>query len=180
MAADEEAAEALVVADATRGFALFGAGAGVLRFLLVRVAGAERHLLHVNVHHVAFDGPSMSVLLLEVGALYAAGGSVEDAGLEDTRLQYVDYAHWERDVLAPLLEPQREYWRTQLREGAVPILEVPLDFARPAVQTFAGGDVAVQLPVELVERLDGLGRAHGCTLFQVVLALWSLLLCRHA
>ena len=180
VAADEEAAEALVAADASRGFTLFGAGAGVLRCLLVGVAGAERHLLHVNVHHVAFDGASMGVLLREVCALYAAGGSAEGAGLEAMGLQYVDYALWQRDMLAPLLEPQREYWRTQLHEGALSVLELPLDFARPAVQTFNGAMAAVRLPADVVERLEVLGRAHGCTLFQVVLALWSLLLCRHA
>ena len=59
------AAEAIAAADASRGFALLGDGAGVLRCVLVRVDSPreERHLLLLNVHHVAFDGASTGVLL---------------------------------------------------------------------------------------------------------------------
>ena len=95
-------------------------------------------------------------------------------------MQYADYALWQRDSLSPLLEPQREYWRVQLREGSLPVLDMPLDLSRPAVQTFAGGQVPLQLSGEVAARLEAVGRTHSCTLFQVVLALWSLLLCRHA
>ena len=38
----------------------------------------------------------------------------------------------------------------------------------------------VALPEEAVARLEAVARAHGCTLFQTVLAVWALLLCRHA
>ena len=153
-------------ADAARGFVLLGGGAGVgvLRCVVVRVAGAEgeRHLLLVNVHHVAFDGASSAVLLREVGALYVAlstaGGRVEDAHLEEPRVQYADYALWQRDSLSPLLEPQREYWRVQLREGSLPVLDMPLDLSRPAVQTFAGGQVPLQLSGEVAARLEAVGR----------------------
>ena len=108
------------------------------------------------------------------------GGGLADAGLEEVHLQYVDYALWQHESLSPLLSPQREYWRSQLREGALPALDLPLDFARPAVQTFAGAAVAVALSEDVSLRLESIGRSHGCTLFQLVVAMWSLLLCRHA
>ena len=76
----EAAAGTLVAADASRGFELLGAlgGGGVLRCALVRVAAAaadegaaRRHLLLLNVHHVAFDGASTGVVLGEVLASQA-------------------------------------------------------------------------------------------------------------
>ena len=67
----EAAASEVVSADAARGFTLIGAGSVPLRCTLVRVDGSMRHLLLVNVHHVAFDGASTALLLREVGALYA-------------------------------------------------------------------------------------------------------------
>ena len=101
------------------------------------------------------------------------------APLPPLPVQYVEYAAWQREVLPPLLGPHREYWRAALREGALPPLELPLDFPRPAVQTFRGDTVPVALPADLVQRLEEVCRAQGCTLFQLVLALWALLLCRH-
>ena len=91
-----------------------------------------------------------------------------------------DFAAWQRGSLPAHLGPHRAYWRAALREGALPPLEMPLDFARPARQTFRGGSVAVALPAAVAARLEAAARAHGCTLFQLVLALWALLLCRHA
>eukprot|EP00964_Phaeocystis_antarctica_P075620 scaffold46682_cov58-Phaeocystis_antarctica.AAC.3 len=61
----------------------------------------------------------------------------------------------------------RAYWRAALLEGALPPLELPLDFARPARQTFCGGSVAVALPAAVAARLEAAARAHGCTLFQL-------------
>ena len=126
-ATDEAGAEALAAADASSGFELLGEAGGVLRCMLVRVeGGSARQLLQINVHHVASDGLSSGVLLGELGALYRAlssGGSVEDAALPALEVQYVDYAVWQRRSLtAALLEPSHAYWRTQLREGALPVL----------------------------------------------------------
>ena len=136
-------------------------------------------------HHVAFDGASTGVLLGELGALCAsqsAGRGVGDAALASLPLQYVDYALWQRgDALAPVLASQRAYWRSALREGALPALELPLDFPRPAVQTFNGDAVPARVPASVAARLEALGRSlGGCTLFQLVLAVWAVLLCRHA
>ena len=181
----ETAAMELMAADAGRSFALLGEEAGVLRCMVVRVeAGVgTRHLLLVNVHHVAFDGASTALLLLEMGELYASvsrGGTLADAGLEEPGAQYVDYALWQRDELSPLLDSQCEYWRVQLREGALPVLELPVDFPRPVVLTFAGDTVPLQLPLGVMGQLEVVGRSHGCTRFQLMLAVWALLLCRHA
>ena len=61
-----------MAADARRGFVLLGDGAGcaAVHGGACGRGGCERHLLLVNVHHVAFDGASTAVLLRELGALY--------------------------------------------------------------------------------------------------------------
>ena len=81
------------------------------------------------------------------------------------------------------LASHRSYWRSALREGELPVLELPLDYPRPAVQTFEGDTVPVHVGAEAVGRLEALGHACGvvgCTLFQLVLAVWCVVLCRHA
>ena len=76
--ADADAAGSIVGADASRGFELLSTDRGeVLRCLLVRVDGSDRYgsasqqqLMHINVHHVAFDGASTGVFLGELGAVH--------------------------------------------------------------------------------------------------------------
>ena len=179
VSSDEEA-EAAIVEAWSSGFELFGETGSVLRTMLVRVGSAERHLLLINVHHVAFDGMSAGILLAELGALYR-GGTAADVGLAELPVQYVDFAIWQRDgALVPLLEASRDHWRAHLVEGALPLLELPLDLPRPAMQTFRGATVPVTLSAEVGAQLTALCQQHGCTLFQLILGVWALLLCRHA
>ena len=77
--ADADAAEATIASAASTGFDLFVDG--VLRCVLARVDG-ERHLLLINVHHVAFDGASTGVMLGELGTLHGVlsySGAIDDA-----------------------------------------------------------------------------------------------------
>ena len=114
------------------------------------------------------------------GASGGGGEAALEAALPALPVQYVDYAAWQRGALPAHLAPHRAYWREQLREGALPPLELPLDFARPARQTFRGGSVPVAVEAAVAARLAAVARAHGCTLFHVMLGLWGLLLCRSA
>ena len=134
-------ADAIVGADSSRGFELLSAdGGGVLRCSLVRIVAcaalgaAAAQLLHVNVHHVAFDGASTGVFVGELGTMHEGLGhgdaTAACALLPLVVLQYVDYALWQRsEALAPQLASHRSYWRSALREGDLPALELPLDEA---------------------------------------------------
>ena len=91
----------------------------------------------------------------------------------DTPLQ--DFAFNDKSVVSAY-----KYWRQQLREGRLPVLELPLDFARPAAQIFDRCTVPVVFSAETVRQLNALSLEYGSTLFNVLLALWVLLLCRHS
>ncbi|WP_343829552.1 amino acid adenylation domain-containing protein, partial [Massilia aurea] len=56
--------------------------------------------------------------------------------------------------------------------------ELPLDRPRPAVQSYVGDRVIVQLPAELSAGLRALAQQHGVTLFMILLAGWATLLAR--
>ena len=176
-----EAAELAAAADMQTGFDLFKDG-GVLRGTLTHVLNDRYFLL--NVHHIAFDGESMGVLLGELGELcrvLSSDSTAKNAALMVLPVQYVDYARWQRsDEVARALEPHHSYWREHLREGALPVLELPLDHTRPVIQTFNGDTVKVAFPADATAELEAVARSNGCTLFQLVIALWVLLLCRHA
>ncbi|HSF40783.1 MAG TPA: amino acid adenylation domain-containing protein, partial [Thermoanaerobaculia bacterium] len=79
----------LAAAEARRPFDL---GRGPLLRATLLQAGAGRHVLLLNLHHIVSDGWSMGVLVRELGALYPA--LLEDAPspLPALPLQYADFA----------------------------------------------------------------------------------------
>jgi amino acid adenylation domain-containing protein len=150
----------------------------VVRAVLVRMADRD-HVLCVAFHHIVSDGWSLKVFLSELGALYEAALDGRQARLPSLPVRYADYAAWDRARLqSEDLTGQIGYWTRRL-EGARP-LELPLDRPRPPVRTSAGGQVAVELPAALMERLEDLGRAHKATPFMTLMAAFQILLGRYS
>jgi amino acid adenylation domain-containing protein len=176
--ADREAAAGRRTSEeARRGFDL---SAGPLfRASLLRL-GAEDHVLLITMHHIVSDGWSGGVLFREMWALYEAYRAGRESPLPELPVQYADYAVWQREQLAgEALERHLSYWRERLA-GAPELLELPTDHPRPAVQTFRGATVPVELSPELLERLQALGRSEGATLYMTVLAAFQVLLSKYS
>src|SRR5689334_4591622 len=150
----------------------------LLRVRLLQVADEEQVLL-VTMHHIVSDGWSMGVLVKEVATLYTAFAKGEASPLEELPIQYADYAVWQREWLrGEVLERQLEYWREQLA-GAAPVLELPSDRPRPAVQSFRGSYEPVTVSAAVTARLKELSRREGVTLFMLLLGAWQVLLSRY-
>jgi hypothetical protein len=151
----------------------------LIRGRLLRLADDE-HALLVTMHHIVTDGWSMGVFLRELSVLYAAFTRGEPDPLPPLRVQYADYAVWQRAwVTGEVLEAQTAYWRTALA-GAPELLELPTDHPRPAVPDYAGAEVPVVLDAVLTAGLKALAQRHGVTLFHVLLAAWAAVLSRLA
>ncbi|WP_036702443.1 non-ribosomal peptide synthetase, partial [Paenibacillus sp. OSY-SE] len=146
--------------------------APLLRTAVLRL-GEARHLLLFDMHHIVSDGISMSILVDEFVKLYAG------EALEPLRLQYKDYAVWQREHYADsrAYEQLEAYWVDQFA-GELPVLSLPADHPRPAVRSFEGGRVDVELDGELAAALRGLARESGATVYMVLLAAYSTLLAR--
>ena len=150
----------------------------LLRATLLRL-GEREHVLLLSMHHIAADGWSMDILARETAALYRAFDEGTTSTLADLEVQYADFAQWQRRTLGgEALATQIDYWKRRLA-GAPPLLELPTDRPRPAVQTFNGDRRELELPAELVARLRALGREEGATLFNTLLAAFKALLFRY-
>ncbi len=175
-AARQDAAARLTRQEAERPFDL--QSGPVVRAELVLLGDAECLLL-LTVHHIAADGWSLDILFRDLLALYDARRTGRPATLPRLPIQYADFAAWQRRWLSgTVLQRQVDYWVRQLA-GAPPLLDLPTDRPRPAVQTFAGRTVATTMPGSLLKAAKHLSEQEQVTLFTTLLAGFYLVLQRY-
>jgi amino acid adenylation domain-containing protein len=169
-------AQQLTRLEAQRPFDL--ANGPVLRAELVRLADTD-NLLLLTIHHIAADGWSMDVLFRELIVLYEARRSGRPPALLKLPIHYADFAWWQRRWLSgTILQRQVNYWTRQL-EGMPPLLDLPTDRPRPAVQTFTGGMHMFIMPGSLLKAVKNISEQEQVTLFTVLLAAFYVLLYRY-
>ena len=104
----------------------------------------------------------------------------QEAPFDELPIQYSDFAVWQREHMrGEQVEAQLSYWKEQFADG-LPVLQLPTDRPRPAVQTFVGARASVRLPASLLGELKALGRQEGATLFMTLFAAYSTLLARYS
>ncbi|MGE5342713.1 MAG: non-ribosomal peptide synthase/polyketide synthase [Candidatus Omnitrophota bacterium] len=132
----------------------------------------NQHLLIVDMHHIISDGTSMNLLLKEFFLLYMG----KELPLQ--AFQYKDYSEFQqgRDMQA-FIKKQETYWLNELA-GEIPVLDLPLDYSRPAIQSVEGRNTRFELTVEETMALNTLAKRHQATLFMVLLAIFNIFLAK--
>lgn len=145
----------------------------LLRFILVRAGDSEHYLLRIN-HHIISDAWSWRIFFHELAETYEAGAQSSPApSVEVPRLQYADYAVWQRrtlDRLAPAYQESLCWWKAAFA-GAPRPLELP-------IRRWTGTDAATPddgllwwgLDSGVSRRLEAVARSRGATYFMVRLA----------
>jgi len=150
----------------------------LMRVTLLQLA-EEEHIFLLVMHHMISEAWSLALLFQEVAALYEAFSAGQPRTLPELPIQYADFAHWQREWMSgEVLEAQLSHWRGQL-SGELPVLELPIDHPRPAVQTFRGAFSYLMLPGDLTASLKALSRREGLTLFMTLLSAFKTLLHRY-
>ncbi|OPF19391.1 non-ribosomal peptide synthetase [Microcystis aeruginosa KW] len=150
----------------------------LIRITLVVLSETE-HLLLVCMHHIISDGWSIEVFIHELTSLYNAYTQNHPANLAPLPIQYADFALWQKQWLqGDVLQSQLNYWQNQLT-AAPPLLSLPTDHPRPAVQSFVGTQQEFSLSPKLSQALTELSRQQGVTLFMTLLAAFDALLYRY-
>ena len=151
----------------------------LLRVTLLQLA-ADDHVLVMVQHHIVSDGWSMQVMVDELVQLYVGFSQQQPVELPALPIQYADYAIWQRHWMeAGGKAQQLAYWTGQLGNDQ-PVLELPTDRPRPAVQSHRGARLDLPLDAELSRQLKALAQAQGVTPFMLLLASFQVLLHRHS
>ncbi|MBI1357392.1 MAG: amino acid adenylation domain-containing protein [Acidobacteria bacterium] len=148
----------------------------VFRAELFRM-GPEESVLQLAVHHIAADFWSLLMFVDELQSLY---GGAPPPALPEPPASFVDAVAAQQALLAgPEAERLWAYWQEQL-SGEPPLLELPSDRPRPAVQTYEGDSYVFTLEPELAARLKALAKTEGATLHTTLLAAFAALLYRYS
>ncbi|MCP4157026.1 MAG: amino acid adenylation domain-containing protein, partial [bacterium] len=130
------------------------------------------YILMVDMHHIISDGTSMTILVREFMALY------QGETLPPLRLQYKDYAAWQnRQEAEGQMQEKAAYWKGEF-DGEVPVLELPTDYQRPAVQSFKGRIISFTLDAKEAKALKEKASEKDVTVYMLLLAIYTIYLAK--
>ncbi|MFY0480927.1 amino acid adenylation domain-containing protein, partial [Achromobacter marplatensis] len=139
----------------------------VLRAALLRRA-ADDHVLVIVMHHIAADGWSLQRLQDELAHCYDALSRGAAPALPPLPLAYVDYAVWQRQLLAQGEgDRQLAYWRTALPDDDPGLL---LPGRRLSAAGARAGSLRATLASTQVQGLKAAAQVAGTTFFAAMLA----------
>ncbi|MFH9122475.1 amino acid adenylation domain-containing protein [Streptomyces globisporus] len=151
----------------------------LIRFRLFQ-RGPDRWIIMKAVHHIVSDAISTFTFIEELLTIYEALRRNQEHRLPPVEARYLDFLNQQNAFLAgPEAAGMLDYWRSHL-PAEVPLLDLPADKPRPAVQTHNGASEFFVLDDALSARVHALARTHGVTPFMVLLSAYYLLLHRYS
>lgn len=129
------------------------------------------YVLLIDMHHIICDGRSSSIFADELCKLYNG----ENIPKED--LDYIDFTCWENKFSTTSEFNQlKDFWLNSF-EGDLPVLNMPLQKARPKTQSFKGNKLYAK--IENTVKMSELCKKLNVTPYMFLLALYYVLLYKY-
>ncbi|MET7640137.1 amino acid adenylation domain-containing protein [Streptomyces sp. NPDC005438] len=132
----------------------------------------QRHVLLLVLHHIAGDEWSLPHLLRDLSTAYTARRAGHAPDWAPLPAQNVDFALWQRRVVAVHEEEQLAYWRQRLA-GVPEQLQLPWAAPRPRHLGGPAAELDFALPAELYEGVRRLALASRTSTFMVLHAAFA-------
>ncbi|RKD31341.1 non-ribosomal peptide synthetase [Lacrimispora algidixylanolytica] len=130
--------------------------------------------LFLDMHHIISDGVSVTVLIKEFIELF------EGKELEPLKLQYKDFAAWQNNFLkSDAIKRQERYWLNTFN-GMLPVLNMPIDYDRPNIQSFEGDRYDTRIDENTTELLRSISAETGTTTNMLLLTAFYILLSKYS
>jgi mycobactin peptide synthetase MbtE len=153
-----------------------------IRVAVLDTGDTGEHVLSLVVHHIASDHWSAGVLFADVMTAYRARREGEAPSWAPLRVQYADYAAWQRDFLgepggqeSTVAAEQRDYWTSQLA-GLPEDSGLRPDFPRPPLPSGDGESVTFSIGAVTRAKLAERCRELGVTEFMALQAAVAVVL----
>ncbi|GAB3542052.1 non-ribosomal peptide synthetase [Spirosoma fluminis] len=146
----------------------------LLKAGLVKLSDSSYHFT-LTAHHIVCDGWSLGVLLQDLSALYSAYAQGTTPHLPPAPL----YSQYALDELAFTESKEyrqiEQFWVDQYT-GTVPVLDLPTDFPRPSVRTYASSRLDFPIDDALVLAVRKMGIKAGCSFVTTLMTAFEVLL----
>lgn len=141
---------------------------------LIRIGLVEEakkgKLLLIDIHHILMDGISQVILKRDIFTLFSG------EELPRQRIQYKDYSEWlNSKTQKDLIVKQKEYWLNEFSDD-IPILDLPTDYPRPIIQSFAGARMSFFIDEGKTKALKEICNQNSVTLFMTLLSQFCILM----
>ena len=149
----------------------------LLRTILIKIREGKWLFVAV-IHHIICDLSSLQTFYKELNVAYNFNLRGQSALLPPLSIQYKDYAEYEQTLEYKIkLKPQEKYWIKKL-SGELPILDLPTDKPRLAVQRYDSRVETMKMGAELTRGLNRVANDLGVTTFVLLLSIFKIFLAR--
>lgn len=143
----------------------------------------EVFYIMMNVHHIVFDGWSISTFLNKLELLF--DNYIKKKKHKDTTpdLEYSDFSEWQTNLIAnkdPVFMQQFEYWQNQL--SGIENLDMYKDY-KPRkfdVNVYTGAILKFNLNPQMVISLKNICKKYGYSEFSLLTSAFAILLQRYS
>ncbi|HLP59366.1 MAG TPA: condensation domain-containing protein, partial [Candidatus Deferrimicrobium sp.] len=150
----------------------------LLRTRLLHVE-ENRFFVLYTMHHIISDQWSMKIMVEEFKKLYEAYENNKERTLVPLHIQYKDYTRWHLEQLTgENLKKHQQYWHNRFN-GDIPRLELPTDYPRSQLRSYAGEFILFSLSKEITGHLKRICKEFGTTLFIILLSVVKVFLYRY-
>lgn len=127
----------------------------------------------VDMHHIIADGTSLSIIINELSKLY------NQETLEEISITYKDFTLFEQKRLdSGELYESEKYWLSQF-EDEIPVLNMPTNYSRPAVQTYKGKKINTSIDKNLTNKIKHICQELEVTPYMLLLSCYYILLSKY-
>jgi amino acid adenylation domain-containing protein len=137
----------------------------------------QTHFILFTAHHIVCDGWSGGILVLDLGDLYEAESIGMRASLPPAHSfqAYVEAQNTPGEIQRT--QAAEQYWKTQFATPIEP-LELPLDFLRKPVKSYAAERQRRLIPETLYRDVSRVAARNGCTVYAMLFATMQVLIHR--
>ncbi len=150
----------------------------LVRVQLLKMA-EQCYFFIFTMHHIIGDGWSIDILINELFKFYRQLCLGENINLPNLRIQYKEYAVWQKHLLNNQLGKElQQYWQQKLT-APLPILQLPTDFPRSVHKTYHCAHLISMMDSVTTEQLHKLATQYRISLFILLISLIRVLLYRY-
>jgi amino acid adenylation domain-containing protein len=137
-------------------------------------ANAPKYFLSIVIHHIAFDGWSINILIDQLQQFYLSNKTGTSIKLPILEIEYKDFVYYQRHCLSSIIEKQVNFWKNKLAEF-VP-LNLMTDYPRQIKRDYSGDNKCFELNQKNSQLLRALAQELNVSLASVMISAYCLML----